>query len=190
MGIPVPLPPSSAYLVPVAAWLFAGVVPLLYLASQGWRKTLRYSLWSLLGVAPLTLPYLYFIRANSVEVAHGRIHVQAGYMHQFFRSVNDFKLDEAVAAPLHDIPQARLSARLFGIGAKGYSAGNFSMSSGGRAFVLITDASKTVFLPSKTGPSLLVSVSDPQGLLDLLRSQAERQGSSNLDVEPRIGQSE
>jgi hypothetical protein len=174
MEIPVPPPPVSAYSLIVGAWLFAGVVPLLYVAKSGWRKTLRYSSWCLVGTAPLVLPYIYAVRANSVEVVHGRIHVQAGLLYKAVRSVDDFKLDEAVAAPLRDIPQARLSARLTGIGASGYSAGNFSMTKGGQAFVLITDPDKTLFLPSKAGASLLVSVNDPQGLLEVLRSQVAR----------------
>lgn len=171
MDIAVPPPPRSADLFMLGVWLLAGALPLVNAARQGWKKAARFSLMVLLGIAPLILPYLYVVRANAVEVAEGRLHVQAGYFYELFRSVDDFRLDEAVAAPLSEIPQARLGSRLVGIGAPGYSAGRFSMAAGGQAFVLLTDPQRTVFLPAKAGPSLIVSVQDPQGFLALLRSQ-------------------
>ena len=78
MHIAVPPTPRSADLFVLGVWLLAGALPLVNAARQGWKKAARFSLLVLLGVAPLTLPYLFVVRANAVEVAEGRLHVQAG----------------------------------------------------------------------------------------------------------------
>lgn len=175
MDIGIPSPPVSASLLPLAVWLLGAALPLVKLRSQGWAKTRRYGLWMLLGLAPLTLPSLYFVRVNEVEVRDGRIQVQAGFFYKQDRPIADFDLDAAAAGAWRDLPQARMSARLNGIGTYGYNAGHYSLSSGGLAFLMVSDAERTLFLPARTGPALLVSVNHPQGLLDLLR----RQGGTN-----------
>lgn len=172
MDIGVPSPPLSAYLLPLAVWLLGSALPLVKLRSQGWAKTRRYCLWTLLGLAPLTLPYLYVVRANAVDVTDGRIRVQAGFFYEQDRPVADFDLAAAATGAWRDLPQARISARLNGIGTYGYNAGHHALSAGGMAFLMVTDARRTLFLPARNGPALLLSVNDPQALLDQLKRQA------------------
>lgn len=172
MTIGIPSPPLSADLLPLAIWLLCAALPLLKLRTQGWAKTRQYCLWMLLGLAPLTLPSLYFVRANEVDVRDGRIRVQAGFFYKQDRPIGDFDLDAAAAGAWRDMPQARMSARLNGIGTYGYNAGHYSLSSGGLAFLMVSDAERTLFLPARTGPALLISVNDPQALLNHLQQLA------------------
>lgn len=172
MDFSVPSPPASAHTLALAIWLGTAMLPLLMLRRLGLRKTARYSLFTLLGMAPLTLPTIWMMRANAVQVAEGRIQVQAGYFYEADRALGDFDLGRAVAGARRDMPQARLTRRLNGIGARGYAAGWFALAEGGLAFVMLTDPQRALFLPAKTGASLLISVDEPARVLGVLRAQS------------------
>ena len=51
----------------------------------------------------------------------------------------------------------------------GYTAGRFKGAGDGLVFAVMTDRSRVVYLPAKVGPSLLVSVEQPEAFLAALR---------------------
>ncbi|QNA88031.1 hypothetical protein G4G28_05210 [Massilia sp. Dwa41.01b] len=65
--------------------------------------------------------------------------------------------------------EAQLGLRRNGIGLPGYAAGRFMGPGKSTIFALLTDRSSVVFLPAKSGPSLLISVEQPQAFLAALR---------------------
>lgn len=62
--------------------------------------------------------------------------------------------------------------RSFGLGTRlpGYCAGYFRARDPVRIFALVTDSSRVLVLPERSGRRLLISVKQPQALLDALRA--------------------
>lgn len=60
--------------------------------------------------------------------------------------------------------------RTNGIGLPGYGAGWFRLASGERALTFVTDPARVVYVPTRAGYALLLSVDDPAGFLAALRA--------------------
>ena len=56
-----------------------------------------------------------------------------------------------------------------GTGLPGYQSGWFSLRNGEKALLYLTDRSKTVYIPTSAGYSLMLSLRDPDGFLAALR---------------------
>lgn len=84
-------------------------------------------------------------------------------------------LDIAAARILDLANDAALKPGLktFGTAMPGYQAGHFRLRNRSRAFVLLTDRTKVLALPERSGRMLLLSLERPQALLDALRTMAE-----------------
>lgn len=84
-------------------------------------------------------------------------------------------LDIAAARILDLANDAALKPRLktFGTAMPGYRAGHFRLRNRSRAFVLLTDTTKVLALPERSGRMLLLSLERPQALLDALKTMAE-----------------
>lgn len=52
-----------------------------------------------------------------------------------------------------------------------YKEGWYRLKNGERALVFVTDESKTIYIPTKEGYSVLFSLNEPEELLQLLRSE-------------------
>jgi len=59
--------------------------------------------------------------------------------------------------------------RTMGTGLPGYSGGWFRLRNGEKALVYLTDPGRAVYVPTRSGYSLLLSPSDPDGFLAALR---------------------
>jgi len=59
----------------------------------------------------------------------------------------------------------RPKSRRFGTGLPGYGSGWFSLNNGEKALVYLTDQSRVVYLPTRDGFSVLLSVADPERFL-------------------------
>ena len=64
----------------------------------------------------------------------------------------------------------RPSWRTNGVGLPGYSAGWFKLSNGQKALAFLTDRTRVVYLPTRAGYVLLLSVASPQEFLRALRA--------------------
>ncbi len=170
-----PCPDGVAYAAFAAITLTAALVPLAWWRSQGWAYVRRKSAVVALTVASLVLPLVLLMSWNRVEVAEGFVYVQAGGFYETSRSVQEFNLSEARIGRYADLPQASLKWRQNGIAVPGFKAGHFVLGNGRPAFVLMTDADRTLVLPAKVGPTLIVTVADPEGMLrQLQQAQAAR----------------
>lgn len=59
--------------------------------------------------------------------------------------------------------------RTWGTGLPGYASGWFTLANGSRALVYLTDTRHVVYVPTRDGYSLLLSVADSAGFLTSLR---------------------
>ncbi len=79
------------------------------------------------------------------------------------------KTSEARTLDLTATPNFRLVWRTNGAGLPGYGSGWFRLANGDKALVFVTDKQRVVYLPTRKGYVLLVSVEEPEKFLEALR---------------------
>jgi Bacterial PH domain len=152
--------------------LIPAVIPMLWMRRDGWRASARKSAISVGLVAPIIMALGYAVSDSALEISGDRLYVRAAVVYEYKAELSEFNLTKARAGSYSSIEEAELGLRLNGISIPGYSAGKFSRAGGGTVFALLTDRSRVLYLPAKAGPSLLVSVDDPESLLTRLHLAA------------------
>ena len=170
--------PPPAY----AAWLLVGLGGALPLAAIGlalWSTRGAFA-WRPLLPALLLLPVvvgllLFALRRHSVELRDGVLDVRAAL---FRKRVPASGIDTARAriVDLDERTELRPLLKTKGMSLPGYHAGNFRLRGGfAKAFCLVTGRKRVLWLPLRDGTSqLLLSLSQPQALLDALRHPPAR----------------
>ncbi len=87
--------------------------------------------------------------------------------------IADLDIAAARVVNLADDSTLKPGLKTFGTAMPGYQAGHFRLRNRSRAFVLLTDRTKVLALPERSGRMLLLSLERPQVLLDALRTMAE-----------------
>lgn len=87
--------------------------------------------------------------------------------------IADLDIAAARVVNLADDAALKPGLKTFGTAMPGYQAGHFRLRNRSRAFVLLTDRTKVLALPERSGRMLLLSLERPQALLDALRTMAE-----------------
>ena len=77
--------------------------------------------------------------------------------------------EEARPVNLIEDPNYRPVWRTNGAGLPGYGSGWFQLSNGEKALIFLTDKRRVVYLPTREGYSLLLSVPEPEKFLETLR---------------------
>lgn len=109
-------------------------------------------------------------RRRGVRLEGGELQVSAG-MHTRRIPAGDIDLAGARIVDLREHKALRPLFKSFGTSLPGYQAGHFRLRDRGRAFVLVTDASRVLVLPERSGRRLLLSLRHPQTLLDALAAR-------------------
>jgi hypothetical protein len=167
----IPAVAPGVYLALFAIALLACTAPLLVLRRDGPARTARNMALAAVLILPLTGGLGYTMGDNALRLEDGKLVLRAAHFYEQARPVGDFDLVRARAGTLESIPEARLGVRSDGISLPGYAAGRFA-GQGGAVFALLTDRSRVVYLPAKNGPSLLISVEQPEEFLAALRAKA------------------
>jgi hypothetical protein len=76
---------------------------------------------------------------------------------------------EARVVDLTVSPAYRPVCRTNGVGLPGYGSGWFRLDNGDQALIFVTDKRRVVYLPTREGYALLLSVADPEAFLAALR---------------------
>ena len=126
----------------------------------------------------LTVPILFLaagviaivVRRRSVRLEGGELKIAAG-MHNRRVAVADLEPAGARIVDLREHKALRPLFKSFGTSLPGYHAGHFRLRDRGKAFVLVTDATRVLVLPERSGRKLLLSLRHPQALLDALAGQ-------------------
>lgn len=79
------------------------------------------------------------------------------------------RLDEARRIDLGVETRLAPRIRIGGTGLPGYRAGWFRLRNGERALLYVTDRSRIAYIPTRTGYSVMLSVADPDALIESLR---------------------
>lgn len=170
MEFTIPAPAAWVYAALFAIALLACGAPLLVLRRDGAARTLRNMGLAAILIVPLMSALGFTMSDNELRLDDGRLVLHAAHFYQHERPLGEFDLARARAGSLDAIPEARLGVRSNGISLPGYAAGRFARQGGGAVFALLTDRGRVVYLPARIGPSLLISVEEPERLLAALRA--------------------
>jgi hypothetical protein len=107
-------------------------------------------------------------RAPSFEVTPEGLRIQ-GSLYGRLIPASELNLDQARIVDLSATPELRPKWRTNGIGLPGYQAGWFRLNNKEKA-LLFLNRSRALYIPTKSGYSLLISPEDPEGLITALRS--------------------
>lgn len=109
------------------------------------------------------------LRRRRVELEDGVLRVVAG-LNTARVPATMIDLDHARIVSLDEHEALRPGIKTFGTALPGYRAGHFRRFDGTRSFVLLTTQDRVLLLPERSGRRLLLSLEQPQALLDALRA--------------------
>lgn len=109
------------------------------------------------------------LRRRRVELEDGVLRVVAG-LNTARVPAAAIDLDRARIVSLDEHEALRPGIKTFGTALPGYRAGHFRRFDGARSFVLLTTQDRVLLLPERSGRRLLLSLEQPQALLDALRA--------------------
>lgn len=171
-----PAPQSFAVSPPSPlAWaslvLLGGVLPLGVLCVLWLERPPLQGVPHALVAIPLVVALLLLaMRRRAVTLRDGLLEVRAAL---YCKRVAATELDLAQAriVDLDERTDLRPWLKSNGMSMPGYHAGHFRLRGGhGKAFCLLTDRRRVLWLPLRDGGQLLLSLERPQALLDALRA--------------------
>lgn len=137
-------------------------------STSGWQWVFLVLLIALLG-------WLVFIlispNKGSVELENQSLRLRVPI---YGRSIliTDLNVPESRVVDLSVEKNLGLKWRTNGIGMPRYLVGWFRLNDGQKALAAVTDPHRVVYIPTRDGYSLLVSVTNPEGLLGALKTSA------------------
>lgn len=150
--------------------LLACAAPLLVLRRDGPARAFRNMALAAVLIVPVMAALGFTVSDNALRVEDGKLLLQAGHFYEQERSLGDFDLQRARAGTYGSLGPDPLGARSSGISFPGYAVGRFAGPGKSVVFALLTDRSRVVWLPARTGPDLLFSVEEPERFLAALRT--------------------
>ncbi len=133
-------------------------------------------LWILLGICVLLAAICAALAYTAWSARHSRVEFEADGI----RLAGDFwgrriayrALDTANVRTINLSQQTQYAPRrrTLGTGLPGYASGWFRLQSGEKALVYLTRRDRVVYLPTTLGYSLLLSVEEPERLVERLAS--------------------
>ena len=174
-AFPITPPPSHA------AWLLGGLlsIPVVVLAVAMGTTSLRpeqatampglaFGLLLVTAVAALTF---WGLGRRAVELDARQLRVKAAmFSHRV--DVGDLDLEHARIVDLDERTELKPILKAFGMALPGFQAGWFLLRDRSRAFCLLTARRRVLWLPTRAGKSLMLSLERPDALLDALRQAA------------------
>lgn len=171
-----PSPGSFAVSPPLThAWMLlvalGGILPLAGIGALMLAGKPMAELVPVLLVLPLVLAVLLLsMRRRSVELRDGVLDVR-GAMFRKRIAASELDLQRARIVDLQEHTELRPFIKTNGMSLPGFHVGHFRLRENlGKAFCLLTDRRRVLWLPARDGKSqLLLSLEQPQALLDALR---------------------
>lgn len=160
-----------AWLLPGFA-LAAAVIGVLAVMLRGDYKVA----WLLPVVLIAVGSIVFVLRRRRVSLEQGVLTVAAGFNTRRV-AIGEIDLPAARIVDLREHTELKPMLKVMGTGLPGYQAGHFRLRNRSKAFVLLTDRTRVLVLPEKSGKKLLLSLAQPQALLDELQRMAERRGA-------------
>ncbi|WP_303638334.1 PH domain-containing protein [Stenotrophomonas tuberculopleuritidis] len=147
-----------------APWIEITLTPPFFLmgGSAAWSMAVIVLIGAGLGVS--------FFRRR-VELAGGVLDVRST-LYRRRTAVADLLLDQAEVVDLGRDRRYGIRFKTNGYSMPGFYSGHFRLQGGGKGFALVTDRARTLVIPVRGGSALLLSLEQPQALLEALRKVA------------------
>lgn len=153
---------------PAYAWAILLVILALFTLAGGLAYR-QHGPVALLAPLLLTIALL-AMRRRSVSLGNGALEVQAAFYRKRI-ALAELDLQRARVVDLAEHTQLQPRLKTNGYAIPGFYAGHFRLrGQPGKAFCLITDRRRVLWLPLRDGSQLLLSLKQPQALLDALRA--------------------
>jgi hypothetical protein len=110
-------------------------------------------------------------RHASFEISPGGLAIHGGLYGRLIPAA-DLDAQHARATDLTAGSAHALSWRTNGVGFPGYASGWFQLQDGERALAFVTDKHRVVYIPTRKGYSVLLSVADPEAMVRALQQSA------------------
>jgi hypothetical protein len=125
----------------------------------------------LLGLVALFGYFAYASLSARFEVSEQGLHIRSAL---YGRTIPAAALvpEQAQIVDLRTEHDLQPNLRTNGIGMPGYSSGWFRLRQKGKALLFVTDPSRVVYLPTRDGYSVLLSVRRPEAFLQALHRSA------------------
>lgn len=172
------LPASQSFAVSPPsplAWgmlaLLGGALPLAIIGTLSLSGRPIHGVLPALVVIPLLLAFLLLVmRRRAVELQAGMLEVRAAIYRKRV-AVAELDLPRARIVDLAERTELRPWLKSNGMSMPGFHAGHFRLRGDfGKAFCLLTQRERVLWLPLLGGGQLLLSLERPQALLDALRT--------------------
>lgn len=164
----VPPPPAYAWLLLI---LLGGVIPIgLLVGMHVLRMPMNGEALAWFIVLAVLAGLLLSMRRRTVLLRDGVLEVRAAIYRKRV-AVTEIDLEHARVVDLAERTELRPAVKTNGIAMPGYQAGHFRIHRKlEKAFCLLTDRRRVLWLPLRDGGQLLLSLERPQALLDALHA--------------------
>ena len=129
--------------------------------------------WTLLILAALSLILSWAFFRRRIELAGDVLDVRST-LYRRRTPVSALQLDQAELVDLKHDRRYAIHLKTNGYQMPGFYSGHFRLHGGRKAFALVTDKQRVLAIPVNGGPTLLLSLEQPQSLLDALRRTNSR----------------
>jgi hypothetical protein len=116
------------------------------------------------GLLALVVYVAHSARYVRFEVSADGLQIRGGLYGRTI-PLRDLVVEQARVVDLDTDAEYRLGWRANGIGLPGYQAGWHRMKKGGKALAFVTERKEVVFIPTRRGYSVLLSVASPDAFL-------------------------
>lgn len=116
--------------------------------------------------------FAYSARNTVVAVSDSGLQIQ-GNLYGREIPYQSLLIDQAEVVNLNQTEPYQLRLRTNGVGLPGYQAGWFSLKNREKALVFLTDKQRTLYLPTNEGYVILLSVKQPDTLLQSLQKATD-----------------
>lgn len=124
----------------------------------------------LIGALVLMIWLAWSMQHVRFTVSHEGLRLQ-GDLYGRLIPLKSLKLDEAVVANLNTDKDHQPKWRTMGTGLPGYAAGWFKLRNGTKALLYVTDRTRVARIPTTEGYTVMLSVAEPQDLIETLKRQ-------------------
>ncbi|MBA0389923.1 hypothetical protein D7U91_19335 [Stenotrophomonas maltophilia] len=139
--------------------------------SPPWFRMGGSAAWSLLVIAVLGIGLGAAFFRRRVELADNVLDVRST-MYRRRVPVAQLRLDQAEVVDLQRAPRYGIRFKTNGYAMPGFYSGHFRLQGGAKGFALVTNRARVLALPVRDGSTLLLSLDQPQALLEALRKVA------------------
>jgi hypothetical protein len=127
----------------------------------------------LIGITLLFAYLAYSSRSARFEVSDEGLEIK-GDLYGRLIPASELNVEEARVLNLNEDVDHQPKWRTNGTGLPGYQAGWFRLKNGEKSLLFVTDRSRVVYLPTLHGYSVMLSVAQPEALIESLRTAVRR----------------